>query len=63
VGWSQTRVYAPGEFYQYQQPYLGVGGIEGGYATVTVNSGAGVVANASVTDQQTNDPTTIDMKR
>jgi len=63
VGWSRTRGYAPGEFYQYQQPYLGVGGIDSGYATVTVNSGAGVVAYASVTDQQSNDPTTIGMKR
>ena len=61
--WTDARDYAPGGFYQYQQPYLAVGGIAGGYAKVTVNSGSGVVAYASVTDQQTNDPTTITMKR
>ncbi|MBZ5589409.1 MAG: hypothetical protein LAO05_12685, partial [Acidobacteriia bacterium] len=62
AGWSDTRDYAPGGFYQYQQPYLGLGGIDSGYAVVTVNSGSGVVAYASVTDQQTGDPTTINIK-
>ena len=63
VGASLTRTYAAGEFYQYQQPYLAAGAIESGYASVAVNSGSGVVAYASVIDQQTNDPTTIGMKR
>ena len=63
VGWADTRDYEPGQFYQYQQPYLGAGGIDSGYAVVTVNSGAGVVAYASVIDQNTGDPTTISMKR
>ena len=62
VGWADTRDYEPGQFYQYQQPYLGAGGIDSGYAVVTVNSGAGVVAYASVIDQNTGDPTTINMK-
>jgi len=61
--WTDTRDYTPGGFYQYQQPYLTFGGIDSAYAKVTVNSGSGVVAYASVTDQQTNDPTTITMKR
>ncbi|MBZ5587512.1 MAG: hypothetical protein LAO05_03040 [Acidobacteriia bacterium] len=63
AGWSDTRDYAPGQFYQYQQPYLGLGGIDSGYAVVTVNSGSGVVTYASVVDQNTDDPTTINMKR
>ncbi|MBZ5589609.1 MAG: hypothetical protein LAO05_13690 [Acidobacteriia bacterium] len=61
--WQDTRDYAPGGFYQYQQPYLALGGIASGYAKVTVNSGSGVVAYASVTDNNTGDPTTITMKR
>ena len=52
VGWTDTRDYDPGQFYQYQQPYLAGGGIDSGYAMVTVNSGSGVVAYASVIDQQ-----------
>jgi hypothetical protein len=61
--WIDTREYAPGGFYQYQQPYLPVGGTANGYAKVTVSVGSGVVAYASVTDQATGDPTTITMKR
>ncbi|MBZ5589608.1 MAG: hypothetical protein LAO05_13685 [Acidobacteriia bacterium] len=61
--WADSRDYAPGGFYQYQQPYLALGGIASGYAKVTVNSGWGVVAYASVTDNNTGDPTTITMKR
>jgi hypothetical protein len=60
--WSNNLDYTPGQFYQYQQPYLGVGGIDSGYAMVTVNTGSGVVAYASVIDQNTGDPTTISMK-
>jgi len=61
--WSDARDYGPGGFYQYQQPYLPVGGIASGYAKVTVNSGSGMVAYASVVDANTGDPTTITMKR
>jgi streptogramin lyase len=61
--WTDSRDYAAGGFYQYQQPYLALGGIASGYAKVTVNSGSGVVAYASVTDNNTGDPTTITMKR
>ncbi len=61
--WQDTHNYPPGGFYQYQQPFLAVGGIASGYAKVTVNSGSGVVAYASVTDNNTGDPTTITMKR
>ena len=60
--WSNSLDYTPGQFYQYQQPYLGLGGIDSGYAVVTVNTGSGVVAYASVIDQNTGDPTTINMK-
>ena len=60
--WSNTLNYTPGQFYQYQQPYLVVGGIDSGYAVVTVNTESGVVAYASVIDQNTGDPTTINMK-
>ena len=61
--WTNSRDYAAGGFYQYQQPYLALGGIASGYAKVTVNSGSGVVAYASVVDANTGDPTTITMKR
>ncbi len=61
--WTDSRDYAAGEFYQYQQPYLRFGSIDVAYAKVTVNSGSGVVAYASVTDNNTGDPTTITMKR
>ena len=61
--WADSRDYAAGGFYQYQQPYLALGGIGSGYAKVTVNGGSGVVAYASVTDNNTGDPTTITMKR
>ncbi|MFI5142418.1 MAG: BACON domain-containing protein [Thermoanaerobaculales bacterium] len=63
VRWTDSRSYAPGGFYQYQQPYLLVGGIDQGYAKVTVNAGSGVAAYASVIDVGTGDPTTINMKR
>jgi virginiamycin B lyase len=61
--WSNTRDYEPAELYQYQQPYRAVGGIAGGFAKVTVDLGTGIVAYASVVDQNTADPTTISMKR
>jgi M6 family metalloprotease-like protein len=64
AGWSDTRDYAPGQFYQHDQPFLHTpaGVMDSGYAVVTLNSGSGVVATASVIDQQTGDPTTIHMK-
>ncbi len=61
--WQDSRDYAAGGFFQYQQPFLPLGGITSGFARVTVNSGSGVVAYASVTDNNTGDPTTITMKR
>jgi hypothetical protein len=61
--WADTRDYAAGAFYQYQQPFQSVGGIALGSAKVTVNSGSGVVAYASLIDNNTGDPTTITMKR
>jgi hypothetical protein len=36
--------------------------IDGGYATVTVESGGGIIVYASVVDNTTNDPTTVPMK-
>ena len=56
---------ASGQFYQFNQPYTQIpaGGIDNGYAVVTVNAGSGIVAYASVIDQNTGDPTTINMKR
>ena len=47
------------------QPFLpraGQTNIQGGYATVTVNSGSAVIVYGSVVDNITNDPTTIPMK-
>ncbi|MFI5167015.1 MAG: PKD domain-containing protein [Thermoanaerobaculales bacterium] len=64
--WSDTRDYTPGQFYQYQEPYrLGAGrtDIAKGYAKVIVNAGSGVIAYASVIDNASADPTTINMKR
>ncbi len=61
--WQDSRDYAPGGFFQYQQPYSALGGIASGYATVTVNFGAGVLAYASVIDNNSGDPTPITMKR
>ena len=61
--WSGSRDLGAGEFYQYDQPFNAVGGMEQGYATVTVNSGSGITAYASVIDQATGDPTTFSMKR
>lgn len=61
--WTNTKTYAPGVFAQYDQPFNNVGGIDQGYARVTVNSGSGIMAYASVVDQNTGDPTTINMMR
>ncbi len=55
---------APGEWAQQNRPFFGYAGetaMDEGYATVTVTSGTGVVATASVVDNTTNDPTTVVM--
>lgn len=57
---------APGESKQENQPFKNKAGqtnMSGGYAKVTVNSGSGVIATASVLDAKTSDPTTIPPKR
>jgi CSLREA domain-containing protein len=56
----------PGRMHQVNEPYrrvAGRGDIDGGYATVTVTSGSGVVAYASVIDNGTGDATTVPMWR
>jgi hypothetical protein len=57
---------AAGQWYQDIQPFRNRGGqtnMTSGYAKVTVTQGSGVIAVASVVDNMTNDPTTIQMKR
>ena len=52
----------PGEWQQQTQPFFNVGGqirMDRGYAKLTVISGSGVVASASLIDNTTNDPTTL----
>ncbi len=64
--WSDTRSYDPGQFYQYQEPYrigAGLTNVSAGYAVVTVNSGSGVDAYASVIDNGSGDPTTENFKQ
>jgi flagellar basal body rod protein FlgF len=55
-----------GQWAQETQPFKNKAGqtaMDRGYAKVTVTSGAGVVAFASVVDNITNDPTTVTMQR
>lgn len=50
---------------QLQEPFYRIAGrddIAAGYASVTVESGGGVIAYASVIDNATNDPTTVPME-
>lgn len=57
---------APGEWQQELQPFrtwASPAALDRGYARVTVTSGSGVSAFASVVDNVTNDPTTITMRR
>ncbi|NOZ93503.1 MAG: S8 family serine peptidase [Acidobacteria bacterium] len=56
---------SPGQWKQDQQPFLKRFGRTSttGYATVSVTSGSGIVAYASVIDNGSGDPTTIPMKR
>jgi len=59
----QTTV-PPGEMRLDSQPFLrraGKGNLQRAYARVWVDAGYGVLASASVIDNLTNDPTTIDM--
>jgi len=60
-----TRSLSPGVLKQENRPYWALANrsdIDRGSARVTVTSGAGVVAYASVIDNRTQDPTTIPMK-
>jgi len=60
-----SRTLAAGESWQKNQPFSTVAhqnNISGGTAKVTVTSGSGIIAYASVIDNATNDPTTIPMK-
>jgi hypothetical protein len=62
---SYTTSLASGEWQQETQPFRNRAGqtaMDRGYAKVTVTSGAGVVALASVVDNVTNDPTAIVMQ-
>ncbi len=55
----------PGEASQKNRPFQLVAGrtdISGGFAVVALTSGSGVIAYASVIDNNTQDPTTIPMK-
>lgn len=55
-----------GQTVQDLQPFssrFGEADLGWGYATVTVTSGEGILASASVIDSRTNDATTIEMKR
>jgi hypothetical protein len=61
IGSYQVTV-VPGEWKQENRPFSGRAGhsdLAAGYAKVTVESGSGVLAVASVVDNITNDPTTI----
>ena len=61
-----TMRLAPGQWVQKVQPFrakAGVTAMDSGYARVTVQSGSGVIALASVIDNVTNDPTTVTMQR
>jgi len=65
VGTYQVNL-AEGQWKQDPEPFrerYGLTNILGGYAKVTVVSGSGVITYASVVDNNSNDPTTIPMKR
>jgi len=60
-----SKTLAPGESWQKNSPFSSVAqqsNLTGGVAKVKVNTGSGIIAYASVVDNQTNDPTTIPMK-
>jgi hypothetical protein len=57
---------AAGEWAQETEPFKNKAGrtdVNRGYARVTMQSGSGVFAFASVVDDLTNDPTTVVMQR
>ncbi len=61
-----TVALAAGQWSQATQPFFntaGQTGMDRGYAKITVQSGSGVFAFASVIDNLTNDPTTVSMQR
>jgi WD40 repeat protein len=61
-----TVTLAHGQWAQENRPFekkAGVTALDRGYARVTVQSGSGVHAFASVIDNVTNDPTTVTMQR
>jgi hypothetical protein len=65
---SYTVTLQPGEWKQESQPYakkFGRSNVEAGYARIAVTAGSGVIAVASVVDNNanSNDPTTIVMQR
>jgi len=63
---SYTVPLGVGEWAQQTQPFLNIAGqtaIDRGYAKITVETGSGVFAFASVIDNITNDPTTVTMQR
>ena len=56
----------PGDWKQETQPFYNKAtqtAMDRGYAKITVQSGSGVFAFASVIDNLTNDPTTVAMQR
>lgn len=62
---SYSVLLAAGESKQENQPFRNKAGqtnMAAGYARVTVNSGSGIIATASVLDARTSDPTTIPPK-
>ena len=62
---SYTAPLTTGQWAQATQPFLNEAGqtaMDAGYATITVQTGAGVFAFASVIDNVTNDPTTVAMQ-
>ena len=63
---SYTSTLANGQWSQAVKPFWKLAGqtaLDSGYARVTVQSGYGVFAFASVIDNLTNDPTTVVMQR
>ncbi len=62
---ARLKTLAPMTRLQLQEPFSRIAGrddIDAGYATVTVETGDGVIVYASVIDNSTNDPTTVPMK-
>jgi hypothetical protein len=63
---NYTVSLAAGQWAQETQPFKSKAGqtaMDRGYAKITVQTGSGVFAFASVIDNITNDPTTVAMQR